>query len=200
MGSRIRCFLAEETGFSVVSLRRYSMRKCSAGDGEICNASRPIYERRTKYTEEGFIEPLRKPPEDCPYWPTGCDRCGQPFEPGDYWQINQQIIFEAVGESKTFAPPPGRWIERELPPGAMFYSTWAQGWFNNHPSASDGKVLSVVTPAGVWCIDSESTNGTPGQAGWTRTGSPPNVTAKPSIMVGNNRYHGFLTDGYLDEC
>lgn len=40
--------------------------------------------------------------------------------------------------------------------------------------------------------------------GWERTGTPPNVTARPSIGMpdakGGFRYHAFLTNGVLEEC
>lgn len=33
---------------------------------------------------------------------------------------------------------------------------------------------------------------------WTRTGAIPKVTCSPSILT--PRYHGFLRDGFLEEC
>lgn len=59
--------------------------------------------------------------------------------------------------------------------------------------------LIVVTPGGAWCVDCPATGS---EAGWTRTGVPPAVTAQPSIRSGSEplEYHGWLRDGRLVEC
>lgn len=60
--------------------------------------------------------------------------------------------------------------------------------------------LFVVTPAGPWCVDAQSTDGS-GQYtghGWTVTGEVPNITATPSINM-PGRYHGWLTNGILSD-
>lgn len=60
--------------------------------------------------------------------------------------------------------------------------------------------LFVMTPAGPWCVDAQSTDGNGNFTGhgWTVTGTPPNITVTPSInMVGT--YHGWLTNGVLSD-
>lgn len=50
--------------------------------------------------------------------------------------------------------------------------------------------LCVLCPNGrEWCVDAKSSNG----EGWQVTGSPPLITAAPSIAVPG--YHGFLQKG-----
>lgn len=65
----------------------------------------------------------------------------------------------------------------------------------------DGHVHTLRTPGGDRVIDAPSPNGSK----WTRTGTPPILTARPSILAGrdsqgNRLYHGFLTDGILESC
>lgn len=84
---------------------------------------------------------------------------------------------------------------REAPAGAMWDAAWM------HLKGADGRALMVRTPGGFdWFVDGPATNG----PGWTRSGEPPNVTARPSIGVPDHRgafaYHGFLTDGVLRSC
>lgn len=55
--------------------------------------------------------------------------------------------------------------------------------------------LSVMTPAGLVCIDCPETD--PPHDYWTRTGEPPMVTVMPSINVNEGEWHGFVTDGVL---
>ncbi len=58
--------------------------------------------------------------------------------------------------------------------------------------------LFVMTPAGPWCVDAQSTDGNGNFTGhgWTVTGLPPNITVSPSINFPGS-YHGWLTDGVL---
>jgi hypothetical protein len=62
----------------------------------------------------------------------------------------------------------------------------------------DGIALAVILPPGghteTWHPDTGAKDGPP----WTRTGTIPRVTCTPSILT--NKYHGFLTDGFLVEC
>jgi hypothetical protein len=63
--------------------------------------------------------------------------------------------------------------------------------------------LAVMTPAGIVCLDCPATRGEPGRY-WTVTGTPPKVTATPSLDINpqdppndSPHWHGFLTDGVL---
>lgn len=99
-------------------------------------------------------------------------------------------------------------------PGAMFYyeDVFDPPYtFSNN--TEDGKHLVVVLPDGHWWhVDSTPSNG----GRWTRSGTPPIITATPSILtykpvwemdgetwkvVSNEEsYHGFLTNGFLESC
>ena len=54
--------------------------------------------------------------------------------------------------------------------------------------------LSVMTPAGLVCLDCPETGGT---GHWSRQGVPPRVTVVPSLNVNHGAWHGWLTDGAL---
>jgi hypothetical protein len=93
--------------------------------------------------------------------------------------------YRRLDTGEIFLADPG------LPIGAMYYSD--ELYDTKRGVGPDGKCLYVVTPGGHWPIDHPSSGNGPG---WTRTGTPPHVTAMPSInFVG--RYHGWLSDGVL---
>lgn len=102
-----------------------------------------------------------------------------------------------------------------FPPGAM----WFAPWYTDVYAGFDGRCLVVRTPGGDWIIDSEASNctrkGDKTHRCWVREGEPPNVTVGKggetcaagagSILQekrgGHSRdYHGFLRNGYLEEC
>jgi hypothetical protein len=84
------------------------------------------------------------------------------------------------------------------PPGAMWYADWYPDSFRTR--SPDGRVLIIRTPASDWNVDGPASN----CPGWTRTGTPPNVSATPSIgqynADGSFKYHGWLRNGVLVEC
>lgn len=54
--------------------------------------------------------------------------------------------------------------------------------------------LGIVLPSGeYWVVDQVAAGG----GGWTVTGEPPNLTARPSVL--SPMYHGWLTDGVLSD-
>lgn len=95
------------------------------------------------------------------------------------------------------------------------------GWDDRYPSirmAGPGAIrlspdygMIIRTPGGDWYIDRQSSSG----GRWTRTGEPPCITARPSILFGsvewadedgkihrptNQRpYHAWLNGGWLEE-
>jgi hypothetical protein len=78
---------------------------------------------------------------------------------------------------------------------------WDAWWYSDKHKGPDGKCLVVRTPGGDWIVDAKAIDGN----GWTRTGTPPKVTANPSIGIGHEEgkpwtYHGWLRDGHLVEC
>lgn len=122
------------------------------------------------------------------------------------------------------------WYMRGLPPGAMWFQTiternrpsgpndWPEeGYVKPSPDAArgpsytfaDGEHLTVMTPGGVWVIDSRASNCTMpydyNHRCWVRHGEPPEITVDKagttcaagagSIQCGS--YHGFLQNGSL---
>ena len=81
----------------------------------------------------------------------------------------------------------------DLPPGAMYDASWMAFACIKH---ADGRCLSVRLPDRMdWLVDRPPDGS---RVAWTRTGEPPHVTARPSILT--PKYHGFLTDGVLLPC
>lgn len=193
MGSRIRCFWLEDTGRVKIYLRRYrlSEEKCPGAFG-YHNASAFIDERPAVCDSRGYNEVIAHPRDD-PSWPAAC-RCGYAFAPADPWQVNQISIYRRVdtGELMTL---------EEAPAGAMWNAWWmSESRTRRGPGTwvrEDGISLHVKTPAGEWCVDAPPSSG---NGGWSRSGTPPDVTASPSIVIGANAYHGFLRNGWLEEC
>lgn len=112
---------------------------------------------------------------------------------------------------------------RELPAGAMWFAPWMDDLFE--PQLEH--VLVVKTPGGDWTVDSQASNCTmpaptrTDEKGrvwhpkkqtdhhcWIIEGEFPNITVSKngktcgagagSIQCGS--YHGFLRNGYLEEC
>jgi hypothetical protein len=90
-------------------------------------------------------------------------------------------------------------ILRCAPVGAMWNADWFIGCreenglvYSRH---GDGIVLCVRCPGGDWLVDGPSDTG----GAWERSGTVPNVTVTPSILQ-RGKYHGWLRDGYLEEC
>jgi len=187
MGTTIQCFFMEPTDEAEGFLRRFVFstvaKTCSRKFG-YHNASLSIGQMPWGGKDLlGYqVEDL---PHDDPRWPTTCP-CGYVFQEEDQWQFNIRRLHRRTdtGELMTLG---------EAPPGAMWHADW-------YPTTvgPDGHNLVVKTPAGDWLIDAPSSSG----GHWTRTGTPPLVTASPSIVIGdaNHGFHGWLRDGRLIEC
>ena len=181
----ICCFMLEPTTMVRCKLRRYTP---SDADRPVCpyasyhDASFHIGDVPIPLSEGGVFDIIESaPPQDDPRWPKTC-ACGYTFQDDDEWQLFTEHLYRRVdsGELVTI---------REAPVGAMFWSPWL---IDAGCVGPDGKLLSIITPAGQWNIDQESTSG----GHWRREGAPPNVTADPSIhFVG--RWHGWLRNGEL---
>jgi len=118
-----------------------------------------------------------------PRWPTHC-HCGYAFVPQDYRQLFVDRLYRL---------PDGKEVTvEEAPVGAI----WRAWWFEESPSwaGPDGQCLIVKTPGGDWCVDGPAKDG----SHWKRTGTPPNISVTPSILI-EGKYHGFLTDGVLKD-
>ena len=184
----IECFLAEPINRVAIELRRYVSSvevKCSGHFG-YHNASVVIAEKDKVIPEERYEKMSDEQiANDDPRWPKTCP-CGYEFQDADERQINEHRLYAGKGQRFTL---------RDAPAGAM----WDAWWMGEQSKGPDGVHLVVQTPGGEWMPDSPSRNpdGTQG-ASWTRTGTLPVVTVRPSILMRN--YHGFLTDGVLRDA
>lgn len=98
------------------------------------------------------------------------------------------------------------------PVGAMWFAPWLD---DSYVVPQLEHVLVVKTPAGEWVVDSQSSNCTMKQDYrqaehhcWIIEGNLPDITVSKngktcqagagSILIGS--YHGFLRNGYLEQC
>jgi hypothetical protein len=193
---------------------RYSLRRFVYSDASKCpgrfgyhNAhSGVIAESDDLPTEDGIIcnNPPETPAKDDPRWPVKCDQCDYRFTDEDQFQVTGDPLFRRLEDGALFP-------RRELPVGSMwFWSDWYENFYSPGP---DGQYLVVRLPGDVdWCVDGVANNCTRPEDKvhkcWVREGAPPNVTAGKngntcsagagSIAVPG--YHGFLRNGYLEEC
>lgn len=115
------------------------------------------------------------------------------------WQHFGQEIYRRAdtGEETTLL---------EASPGAMYYADWMLYKGSEKPGdlfcGPDGHCLVLLVPGGQWMVDGPASNGPKGKPGWTRSGTPPDVTASPSIGIGERCeiYHGWLRNGILSSC
>jgi hypothetical protein len=196
----IACFLLTPIPFAARTLRRFAF---SAASGvPACpygyhDATAPLDRVPLALGEPGSGSDAW--PHDDPRWPARC-RCGYAFRAEDTWQVNVTRLYaRSDGGPETT-------IEA-APVGAMWYADWyVERRRDRTPGPGtglgpDGRCLMVKTPAGSWNVDGPSSSG----EGWTRTGTPPVVTATPSIWVGKPEtvppkgYHGWLNNGYLSD-
>lgn len=191
MGSRITCFFLVPGVTAEESYRRYSRGgvDCPAHRGGYHNAFVVVGEVRWDESYHGCGGTPSDEAKQDPRWPAACD-CGYVFQPADAWQHNFKRHFEDVQRVRL------KTTLEAAPPGAM----WDADWMPESHKGEDGRALCVRLPDGVdWLIDGPSRGlGSAQGPGWRRTGTPPFVTARPSILT--DGYHGFLTDGVLEEC
>jgi len=185
-----RCFVIEPTERVRRALRRYSRADegCPDNGGHHHNAEVAIEDGPAIWAEDGrsYRTAPASWPGDDPRWPAACS-CGYAFAEDDHWQLWYELIYRA--------PSGAEYTLRDAPIGAM----WRLPWWEETPAwvGPDGQCWAVMLPPGgvsdVWIIDGPSSSG----GRWERTGTPPAVTARPSILT--PRYHGFLTEGVLSE-
>lgn len=198
---RIRCFWLEPCDQIELSLRRYrgsDRGKCETSGYGYHNAEQ-IVERLSidrlaargwpMSENHGPIHDADSVPHSDPRWPLTCS-CGYRFVDEDEWQCNPFTLFRRgdTGELVTL---------HAAPAGAM----WNAYWMGDDHRGPDGICLCVRTPGGEWSVDGPSYSDSKIQheRAWTRTGTIPDVTANPSILI-PGKYHGFLRAGWLEEC
>jgi hypothetical protein len=194
MGSVYECFLLRPTNKYRVNLRRYSNSSMCPTNNWCHNADVFIgVEEHSTRPVSGDSEGL---PHDDDRWPQKCDQCAYRFLEADYWQVNFDNIYAAVdGREFTLISSDQMTNDKTMmaPPGALWECDWMPG------KGPDGKSYCVRTPGGDWHID-----GTYSHGRWTRTGTAPNFTVMPSILIGKKsdgswQYHGWFRRGRLVE-
>jgi hypothetical protein len=124
-------------------------------------------------------------------YPTQCDECPYIFEAGAHRSADLTPLWQREDTGELI-------LLNEAPVGAMWLATWFPPSFGSpvHQSERPGQPhLIVKTPGGDWDVDAKSANG----SGWSWSGTPPNVTASPSILIQSSlpEYHGWLRNGEL---
>jgi hypothetical protein len=192
----IECLFFARTEQIKRTLRRWTFGdgehphdKCEASGYGYHNAHSPFDVRVAVRLPNGCFPVQLGPARTDPRWPQRC-ACGYQFQDDDEWQVFVEWLYRHPQTGALV-------IESEFPLGAMW-------WVDHYPASFDSKLhaergggphLFVKTPGGPWDIDAKSSNGD----GWTRTGTPPHITAHPSILI-EGRYHGWLKDGVLSPC
>lgn len=186
----ITCFLLYPTALTQLSYRRFTFTAdahCAQNTGHNARAILGTTQNTSRLPGASYI-PNQEQHQD-PRWPVVCDHCDYEFLVTDQWQINSHRVYRRSDDAALTTL-------YDAPLGAM----WNADWYPKR--GPDGHYLIVRTPGGDWEVDgpSRGSDGKPGP-GWTRTGTPPNVTARPSIGLNapgaSNFYHAFLTDGIL---
>lgn len=204
MKRRIRCMFFEDQKITRYTLRRYGGTRC--GIFYYHNAHSPVIAETPDLPNPDGIRgnnPPEKPAKDDPRWPTKCERCEYQFTDTDEFQI---FPYSTYRNTET-----GEIVRDDLlPVGAMYYGDWNLRFYGPGP---DGHCLVVRMPGQInWCMDGEASNctrkGDKTHKCWIREGAVPNVTAGKngntcsagagSIAVPD--FHGFLRNGWLEEC
>lgn len=186
--NRIKCFWLEATDEAEMSLRRFKRGEAPCPGRYGYHNANVAIERIPFPRSNGFQGDHTGTHDHAdPRWPSKCEFCDYLFEETDHWQVMRVRLYRhgETGELYTCA---------SAPVGAMYDAPWysEHGFAKKEP---DGVCLVVKTPGGEWIVDGPCKNG----GYWTREGKIPEVTARPSILF-EGRYHGWLTNGWLEEC
>ena len=201
MNDRIECFMVERTTLAREYWRRWSRfeartttRDCSMG-GEF-HLARVVAADAVPFDSEWEGDGRNATPEELAdsRFPQVCASCSAPFEPVENWPAGQNGSIAYRDLERLYRLPNGALVPfKEAPPGAMRLWKPPREW---DFTGADGMELAVMLPDGTeWVPDRPASNsGTP----WQRNGTPPKLTVTPSILT--DKYHGFLTDGFLVSC
>jgi hypothetical protein len=189
-----KCVLLTETNQASLSLRRYaSAAHCAVSGMGIHDASVPYLTVPLTISESGswHFAGDEPPLSDDPRWLTHC-ACGYAFGPEDTYQVSPSRLYTRQDTGALLSL-------HDAEPGMLWDAPWFLD-FNPPWAGPDGRSLVMRLPGnGEWTIDGPSSSG----GGWTRTGEPPNLTARPSILShgsgARQGYHGWLTDGILSD-
>lgn len=190
--SDVVCYWCELTNNALTMLRRYhsssdAASRCPLPHG-YHDASITLEGQKPWPEESTLVGSEIRFSHDDPRWPKACP-CGYVFPETDEWQAMDERLYKRSDTGAVL-------LMKDMAPGAMWNATWyLETGFIKSP---DGIALCVKLPDGTdWLIDGHANNSNVIPA-WTRTGTPPKITARPSILTPG--YHGFLTDGVLTSC
>lgn len=189
--STIQCFFMEPTDQGERFLRRFVASKTSGPctkksyhDHEVV-IGRVLFPDPDPEVDGTYLEGFA---DDDPRWPTTCS-CGHVFSEEDTRQAHVSRLYKRVDTGELMRLS-------KAPSGAMWYADWYIVTASRK-RGPDGHFLVLRTPGGDWHVDGPSSAG----GYWGRSGTPPNVTATPSINItGATKYHGWLKDGKLVKC
>lgn len=104
-----------------------------------------------------------------------------------------------MGSDQKGSPDGKLYVLWESPIGAM----WNAAWLTDSEDARalyagpDGKAWCLMMPGGVeWIVYGPSRNEGKNGPKWTVTGTPPIITAHPSIAIAK-LFHGFVQNGVV---
>ncbi len=211
---QVQCVFLEETKMVEQRLRRYTREGGECPDiknwgthdawtkiGEVAKDGQDGGNDVNQNIDPGQTYPVSY---DDPRWPTQCS-CGFKFPDSVGRQYFPQTLYRVKGTDTLVTL-------RNAPAGAMWYADWYG------TKGPDGHSLVVKLPNGSdWLIDSRASNCTMPQDNvhqcWVRHGEVPNITVDKnghtcaagagSISSREGKpdyYHGFLRNGFLEEC
>lgn len=183
MTQEIPCYLIEPSEIAEVSLRRFTYTNEPSCTSWIHNASAVLERVEYPLSNELMGDSTVLVDRTDPRWPTVCEGCSYVFQDTDQWQRSNHRLYRRVDTLGDLV------VLGKAPVGAMWFASWFRGMKGF--DSPDGNILVVRTPGGDWVVDGPSNSG----GSWIRTGTAPNVSVTPSIVIGN--YHGFLTGGVL---
>ncbi|MDQ4119906.1 MAG: hypothetical protein M3209_00380 [Acidobacteriota bacterium] len=209
--SRVKCFFAKETTKVRRYLRRHASGACPSKYRTFHNAERlfdeievPVPNGDGCESDERMISEAPEENEKSGY-PTECEYCDYRFSDSDGYQFRTERLYRNEETSELYAL-------RDLPPGAIYYASWMDRIYK--PQLEH--CIIVILPNGnPWMIDSQANNCTIPEDHnqrqhhcWIIEGKLPTINVSKngktcqagagSILSGS--YHGFLRNGYLEEC
>lgn len=214
MSERIKCFFLTPSVKVKRFLRRYSsseINPCVGGKFSFHNSKVLLDEVDIPVPGEGVYESddrMNPTVEESqkPLFRPKCEACGYRFTDEDPYQIFTERLYYSDERDEYFTL-------RELPAGAMYYADWYLIENSNHFRGPDGHCLIVIVPGNhPWMVDGRASNCTLPDDNvhkcWVRHGEAPNITVDKSgvtckagagsILAGS--YHGFLRNGFLEQC
>lgn len=131
-------------------------------------------------------------PHDDARWPAQCS-CGYAFTEGDQWQLNDNRIFRLPNGTEFVS-----WgsFGHCAPPGTMIRAHWYDEFVRKQFALGELTESWVIAlpDGGEWLTTQRASGG----EYWTVTGTPPNITAHPSIWHNSpHGWHGWVKNGAL---